>query len=172
MNKNISIFVQRYKRMYGSRLSLSVLIAVILVITFIAVSPCPCRGLEPEPGNAVYKRVVWENGTPIMDANVSLKHGTAFYGWQLTGPNGWANWTDLADGLWSIYVDADGDGTTDSKDEYNYLANGQVLTLVNTISPELHGYGARYCYNKKMECDQIHEKRYGAGFTGESERGC
>lgn len=100
--------------------------------------PCPCRGIEE---NAIHKRVVVDaDGSPIQDANVSLYYNGDLYDWKHTSSSGWANWTGLNDGLWTIEVDAEDDGDIE-KCESNILWDGEAWELTNHISPELHGCG-------------------------------
>lgn len=119
---------------------LAMIIALILILLSIHFIYCPClyMGLEE---NAIHKRVIFEGGgEPIENANVSIYLYNCYYDSKFTDGNGWANWTGLADGKWTIKVDADNDGNIDATD-WDFLWDGEVWELTNEISPEICRYG-------------------------------
>lgn len=126
----------------GNLLLVLLIVAIIASLIFVAFTfscPCPHGGIE-EDKNAIHKRVVDGSSDPIEGANVSLYYNGGLYDYENTSASGWANWTDLDDGLWTIKVYVDHDGDPESIDT-NLLWDGEIWTLTNQISPEPCGLG-------------------------------
>lgn len=79
---------------------------------------------------SINKKCEYDDGSPIVGAEVWIEEIATS---QWTDAWGWANFSNLDSGLYTIYVDMDvpNDGVWDGVPDYIYLGEGEVVNITN-----------------------------------------
>lgn len=105
---------------------------MIIVFIFLFLS---CRSSSFCMGTGgINKRCIYDNGKPIVGAKVYIEQiDQTIY----TNSSGWANFTNLGSGPYTIYVDMDNDGNWDGVPDIVVLGQGEVVNITNDFPPPL-----------------------------------